>query len=284
MLKIAFADVNKYVKYFQTPLLGKFVVLRLPSVPGLSEPELSQHLTNILVTDSVYKTTRAGRFSDLDEITVELLNRKQNHVIHDTAVSSGVTSIELYNCLSSAGLNFSFFVSDKYSEFTISGKSVCRVHDMDGKFVEGYVFSILANPQLSAKVFISKLLGIFLQKIPVSQDASTFYLYDAKLLDMIISGAVEHLRYDLLSGNTLSTQFTFVRCMNVLNRGNFSDEEIRNALSHLVSSLDEGGILLVGRTELDTLQNRASFFVKEKGIMRVCRETGGGSEIKDLIN
>lgn len=282
MLKIAITDANKFLKLSGVPGLGKFVSLRLQSLPDLDETALSERMTMMRVTDCVYKTTRSGRFADLDKITIELLDKNATHSVHDAAVSSGVTSLELYNALKGVCPDVYFYVSDKYSEFTTSGNAIRVVRDMDGKFIEGYVFSILADSRLSSKAFASKLLGKFLEKIPCPENADTFFIYDRRLQELIKSGAVAHLRYDLLAGG-LKERFSFVRCMNALNRGNFFDREISAALKALADSLEEGGILLVGRTEIETGENRASFFRKDGGALKIIRETNGGCEVKDLF-
>lgn len=282
MLKIAIANANKYLKLSGAPVVGKFVAIRLQSLPELDEESLSRHMTMMRVTDCVYKTTCGGRFADLDRITIELLDKNMEHVAHDAAVSSGVTSLDLYDALEEAGIRADFHVSDKYSEFTVSGKAIRVVRDMDGKFIEGYAFSILADPRLSWKAAASKLLGSLLEKIPKSKNAETFYIYDRRLQSLIKSGEVKHLRYDLLAGG-LKERFSFVRCMNALNRGNFSDDEIRAALRGLADSLVDGGVLLVGRTEIESGENRATFFRKENGALKTIHETNGGCEVKDLV-
>lgn len=282
MFKIVITDPDLFMKLKTISGLSRIISLRMTSANLLHEPYFSEYLSAMNVTGNVYKITNEKRFADLDEMTLEVLGSNSKHEIHDVAVSSGVTSFELCEKLSSANIDFHMDVSDKYSELFSTGSSICRIHDVEGNFVEGYVLCVLANCRIGWKAFITKLLGYLLKAIPHGKKQRSVFLYDRRLYDLENMGVVEFVKYDLFK-TELREKYTFVRCMNILNKINFCEEMLEVAVKLLKCSLKSGGVLLVGRTEEGTENNMASFFRKTEAGMQVVCEAGGGSEIKNIV-
>jgi len=103
---------------------------------------------------------------------------------------------------------------------------------------------------------------------------------------MLKASELNYVEYDLFGQNFLKN-ISFVRCMNVLNANSwFSDQQIIIGVSNLKSSLIEGGILLIGRTDDVSSQNNASFFKKINGKLIHLEDfnLGSGSIKEDLTN
>ena len=177
------------------------------------------------------------------------------------AVSSGVTSVELFSVLRDRGIPFKLMVSDKFSRYLYRGTMVRRIYAVNETLLCAYVLWIFADRKCSWKFPISKMLFSLVRAFDKpSSPFGQIPLYDFRLLDLMRKGDVEELSYDIFS-TSLPDRFTFVRCMNVLNPAYFELDAIRRALSLLKSSLKDQGILLLGRTLPDGA-NAVSFYKK----------------------
>ena len=102
MLKLALKDEDLFKRYAKHPILGRFAVFRIDCFQNLRDPLLASRLIqNIWTSDGTSKQTAPGRFRDLDSLVVNCLTEELNS-IHDVAVSSGITSVELYSYMRKA--------------------------------------------------------------------------------------------------------------------------------------------------------------------------------------
>jgi hypothetical protein len=263
--------------------LGKFVSLRVDCLDSVADPGLlAGFYKSFYVDNKTSKETRAGRFAELDDLAVSFLKSDSENLIHDVGVSSGITSVELYDKLVVAGCRFKLFVSDKFARFHATGDAFCRIYDGNDVLTRAYLFSLLSDEKLHWKHFISKYSFALLKRLPrASRPARQIVLYDPRLSKLIKEGRVAEIEYDIFN-TTLDSQFTFVRCMNLLNRSYFSPAEISRAIHNLRSSLVEDGVLQVGRTNLQGA-NEASFFRKVQNRLVPAGDINKGSEIKGLV-
>ena len=282
MFKLALQNEDLFHRLSKHPILGRFVVFRIDSLPNLRDPVLASRLYEKLYTsDGISKQTAPGRFRDLDSLAADFLTHESNS-IHDVAVSSGVTSVELYSVLRDRGIRFKFMVSDKFSRYLYRGSMVRRIYTVNETLLCAYVLGILADRKCSWKFPISKILFPLVRAF--DKPSSTFGevpLYDFRLLELIREGHVEDLSYDIFS-TSLPDRFTFVRCMNVLNPTYFKPDALRRALTLLKNSLKDQGILLLGRTSPDGT-NAVSIYKKVSGHLELIRDLNGGSEIRHLV-
>jgi hypothetical protein len=282
MLKLALENEDLFNWFSKHPILGRFVVFRIDCLPNLRDPVLASRLyQNINTSDGTSKQTAPGRFRDLDSLAADFLIHESNS-IHDVAVSSGVTSVELYSFLRDRGIPFKLMVSDKFSRYFYRGTMVRRIYAGDKTLLCAYVWWIFADRKCSWKFPISKILFSLVRAFDKpSSPFGEIPLYDFRLLELIREGHVEELSYDIFS-TSLPDSFTFVRCMNVLNLGYFKPDAIRRALSLLKNSLKDQGILLLGRTLPDGA-NAVSFYKNVSGHLELIRDINGGSEIRHLV-
>lgn len=283
MFKLALENEDLFNRLSKHSILGRFVVFRIDCLTNLRDQDLASRLyQEIYTSDGTSKQTAPGRFRDLDLLTADLLTHESN-LIHDVAVSSGITSVELYSALRHRDIPFELLVSDKFSRFLYRGSIVRRIYDVNNTLLFAYVLWILADWKCGWKFPISKML---FPLVKASDKPSAPFgeipLFDFRLLELIRKGHVTELPYDILS-TSLPDRFTFVRCMNVLNLSYFKPDAIRRALSLLKTSLKDQGILLLGRTMPDGA-NAVSFYRKVSGNLELIRELDGGSEISHLID
>lgn len=263
-------------------LLRKLFVFRMDAIPNLKDAATRDYVyTQIITANKSTKQTAAGRFRDLDEATISCMNKESLNVIHDIAVSSGVTSLELFRALHSCGLPVSFHISDKYARYGTTGRTLVRIVDAEGTLVEMYACGILAKPDLSQKRWLSRRLYSLLAGKSGNHKLKWFLLFDPQVMENIEQGHINFIDYDVFETRETS-RFTFVRCMNLLNLNYFSSDKIEGALRNIVGSLKEGGILQIGRTRLDG-HNTAGYYISTRSGLRLVREVGGGSELRDVL-
>jgi hypothetical protein len=264
------------------PLLGKLLVFRIDAIANLKDAAIRDYAyTQIITANHSTKQTAAGRFRDLDEATISCMDHRNMNVIHDIAVSSGVTSLELFRTLLDRGLPVSFHISDKYARYGTSGRALVRIVDADGILVEMYVCGILAKSNLSEKFWLSRLLYSLLAHKSETRKLKWFHLFDLEVLENIEQGLIRLIDYDVFETREVS-RFTFIRCMNLLNLNYFTPDKIERALRNIVGSLKEGGILQIGRTMLDG-HNMAGFYMLTPTGLRLVREVGRGTELRDIL-
>jgi hypothetical protein len=281
MLKFCVADAGLFLRLRSIPLVRYFFAFKLPAFVDVKDNDLGADLyTCLRYGDVTGKRTYNGRFSDIDGATVDLVS--EPFVFHDVAVSSGVTSCELFDKICSSRKAGSFVVSDKFSEIEVSAGVITRVYNSGGKLLNAYAFGILFDPKLSWFFFLSKILYSPISLLRDSGRKHKVSLFIPRLLDYIDSGKIKYLRYDVFE-TRLKEEFTFVRCMNILIHCYFSEAQIMDGIVNVRNSLKEGGVLLIGRTTVDDV-HLASFFRKEGGLLVSLLELNGGAEIRHIID
>lgn len=281
MLKFCVADPRLFLRLRTIPLFRYFLAFKLPAFVNAKNDDLSAELYSCLrYGDVTGKRTYRGRFSDIDGATVNFLS--EPFVFHDVAVSSGVTSCELFEKIRSSGKAGSFVVSDKFSEIEVSDGVITRVYDNGGKLLNTYAFGMLFDPKLSWFFLFSKILYFPISMIRDSGRKHRVSLFVPGLIEYIDSGKIRYLYYDVFK-TQVKEEFTFVRCMNILIQRYFSEARIMEGITNIRNSLKEGGVLLVGRTTPQGV-HLASFFRKEAGALVPLLELSGGSEIGHIIN
>jgi hypothetical protein len=255
----------------------------MDAIFNLKDPAIRDYVYSRLAAGGgkTTKQTAAGRLRDLDEIVVSLARRDELNIVHDIGVSRGVTSLELISMLQSRGLPVSFYISDKYARYAAMGQSIVRIVDADGALVEMYVAGVLAKRNVSKYFFLSRFLYRLLSGLGTDQRPKWFLLYDPEVVERIESKIMHHIDYDVFT-TRVPSQFTFVRCMNLLNMDRFAPTQIAHALQNIVSSLKDNGVLQVGRTMADG-HNTAGFYLKTDKGLKLLKEVGGGTELRDVV-
>jgi hypothetical protein len=233
------------------PFLREFIVCRIDAIANLKGAEIRDYVYSRIRTGMhTPKETAVGRFRDLDEITASLAISDDLNIIHYLAVSSGVTSLELYRVLESRGFPLKLYISDKYATHGSTGRALIRIVDADQKPVEMYVCRVLAKRNLTNCFFLTRFLYSLLADVGAHHPIRWFPLLDPAIMEQIDRGRIQQLNYDVFE-TRMPAAFTFVRCMNLLNLGYFTPSRIVDALHNIVESLKDGGVLQIGRTMPD---------------------------------
>jgi len=78
-------------------------------------------------------------------------------------------------------------------------------------------------------------------------------------------------------------EFDLVRAMNILNPIYFNSNQLNIALNLIYQSLNQDGILLVGRTHIEDGKNHASFYKKTTNGFSLLEHHNKGTEIDTLV-
>lgn len=258
--------------------------LRLLNVTG--DRLLVDRLIESLWVDhgQVSKESAPGRFRDIDAILARRLQRIPSLLVHDVAVSHGLTSLDLLTHLRATGLSPRLYISDKFSRcIHVQHGLISRVYDTQGGLLCGRVSFISADPKASWHFPISRLLFHALKSTPTRGDATRteISLYSQAVGAALKSGDVIHLDYDIFTG-TVDVSFDVVRCMNAITRKYFPADRIAQGIANLRRSMKPSGLLLVGRT-MPGGQNNATLFQLDSGRFVPDHVINDGADIHDIV-
>jgi hypothetical protein len=282
MIKFGSKNV-KFLKFTcKIPLLKHFFILKpTKSFYNVTDDRiLNKFYTDIYVNSKTSKKTEKNRFIDIDIQSLKYIKNAKNS-IHDIAVSSGITSLEYFLFLKKNNINFEMFISDKYSKVHIKEGFNTIVYDNDHNIMFGYLGCLFGTDKnfffpltlltfkLLSKIYNNKIYDYIL------------YLYHPSIIDHISKNLIYNIDYDIFE-TKIENKFTCIRCMNILNKFYFDDNQIISALKNIKLSLIESGLLILGRTDSKRMNN-VSFFQKNNNKLILLEDINSGSEIKELI-
>jgi hypothetical protein len=282
MLKFATRSERLFALVTRVPLLRKFLVYRTDAMPGLRNAALHDLAYSVFFTsNATSKQTSSGRFRELDQVTLSIITAHKLDSIHDIGVSSGVTSLDLYRTLATAGIAFVFYISDKYAVYGSTGRFPTRIIDAEGSVTELYLCGMLGKRNVTSRFPVTRLLHWWLADRPIEGPIRRFALFNHEVVEHIEKGLLRTLDYDVFT-TRMPGAFAFVRCMNLLNPGYFPRERIETGLRNVIESLREGGVLQIGRTLPDGTSH-ATFYAKRGARLEVLQEFGGGTELREVV-
>lgn len=283
MLKILIKNPKRYLLVNKIFLIGRLFSFYIPALNDIEDDNLFKIVVaTVRYGDSTGKETRERRFDDLDEV-LDLLPHKAL-AIHDVGCSSGVTSLDLIRALNSRNKTFSLTASDRFTELLVYGGNIKYLYDSDGGLRQIYLGRVLCDAHLSKVFFLSRfiyrLLERFGQREVNLQSAQRISLFDRDVQQFIDSDQLQVKSYNIFERE--SNRYDFVRCMNLLNRSYFSENQIKVGILNLIESLDYNGYLQIGRTD-DEGVNRVSLYRKEQLGLSLILQFNGGSEIGSIV-
>jgi hypothetical protein len=280
MIKMATSSPRRFMSARRIPFIKHLVVFFLPAIDGIAnESDYESLCAALRYGDVTGKQTAAGRFSDLDPSTLDIL--ADGYSLHDVGISSGITSLELQEQIARRGIQGKFTISDKFVEMYVSDGLVSRVYDAEQQLRNIYIGPFLFDPRLSVYFALSKYLFHLFKLVPSSHSQRPFLLLAPSVLRAVQSNTLNFQSYDVMQPS-VHKAYSFVRCMNLLNLSYFSSSEIIRAIGHLRDSLVEGGILLFGRTRMPGV-NDATFYQKIDGQLCPIKTVEMGTEIHALV-
>lgn len=282
MYKRVINNIALYDFIRKIPIVKKFFVFNVLQLEKVQSTSLFDNIVSTISnSNGTAKTSYENRFADLDEILLNFIPSGPV-TIHDTAVSTGITSLELFSKFKEEN-EVTMNISDKYSYLYTKVFNTKQVFfDTNKELVFAYENGKLYSSQLT-QVFKKSIEGFEgLTGINYENSAIKIWLLNPKVLKAMNENIIQFIEYDLFSSE-LSDQFDVVRSMNILNTVYFKETELMIALDNIYNSLKTNGIFLVGRTGLDNI-NRATFYKKSNVGFTSFYKVNNGSEIEYLID
>jgi hypothetical protein len=283
MIKIALKNIQILAFLNKLPVLKYFFILKIDkSFNEIQENKvLEKFYTDIYVQNKTSKRTANNRFTDIDKISLKYLDARNVNYIHDIAVSSGITSDNLFELLQKEKIPFTLEISDKYAFIKVKEGFTTKVFDINNHLFFAYwgiFFAGDKNIFFPLTVLLYKIIKKNSRKFAFDY---TLYLFHPNILKKINSNKIKVIDYDIFNTNIIG-KYHFVRSMNILNKGYFSDNKLLTAIQNIKKSLKENGILLIGRTDSKGINN-ASFFKKIENKFILLQDIHKGSEVKNLV-
>jgi hypothetical protein len=283
MIRFAIKTPDLFMSLRSIPAVKSLFGFNMAEYSDTLPPAIQEQIfASFYVTDGTSRQTSPDRFRDLDPMTVEFLQERPAGPVHDIGVADGSTSLRLLEAIRDRGLSHPVYISDKFSRITIVKSKIPRIYDSEGRMIAAYLGCLIGekSPPL---FFVNRMLYLLLNKTKQPVDGSTDYisLFAPEVRKSLECGELQELEYDVFR-TTATPEFSFIRCMNILNRGYFTEKQIAAAVRNIGASLKIGGILLFGRT-VPNGRCDASFFLKTASGYAMVRQVNHGFENTALV-
>jgi hypothetical protein len=254
--------------------------------------------TDIKTRDGTFKRTASARFQDLDDACVASFAAAGAGIttVLDIGISSGATTLALFDRLAAAGhaprlvgTDLSF---EAYMLRVVPGFRT--LVDEHGHPLQHEVFGQPVRPWVRRLDYFTGavLLRGLLNRLAAARARPLVKRRDARLspVRLISRRLAARPEIDIEANNVLERaphfgrRFDFVRAANILNRGYFSEAELKGAFDNILSYLSgPGAWLLVARSTKrghDATLFRAS---ADGATLDVVMRMGAGSEVEDIV-
>lgn len=255
--------------------------------------------TSLMARNKTYKTTFHDRFSDINPYLLE-------HLLHhgppaprvlDIGVSSGISTVELYDDLRRGGLDVGILATDILIDaFLVKVFPKCHALVDPGGFPLR-----LDLPLVTMKPWVTRddyYSGLFILRKFVNtlfthrahrilRNPGDVRISEVKLVTprALAKAGITVCTDDISRYNSsFEGRFDFVRAANVLNKGYFSSALLSTMIANIGRYLRKPhGSLFVVRTHADRTNHGTLFRREGDQHFEVVHRFGSGSEIEDIV-
>lgn len=290
-----------------------YSLLRMPERPAPADvARFETIIRTVKLSSGVCRTTYAARLDDLDSITAGLLKtlwpKDRALEFHDVGTSDALLSMHwaerLFLDFPQAHVTASDFIL-YFIEATHPSKKTF-ILEPDGTplqctappFVvslyakEPAVYPINVVIRAWARRFLNdlraNLSGVRWGKIP-DPSPLTSGLWQFRQIPLIHPHAQSYMKshsFEVIQADAFQPfprTYDVIRAMNLFQTTAFTREKILEGFRTLLKSLNDNGILIVGKTqETEGRRNDATLFLKEGNRLKVLHRLGRGFEFEDL--
>jgi hypothetical protein len=329
VLKFGVTDRKRFLSLERRSRIGRlfslyaveraaYTMLQTPANSSAEDVQIFESLMpHVLLSAGTYRTTRRGRFRNLDPELNRIILAKFDHgmplQVQDWAASTGLTSSEWARSLFPLFPSLTFVASDLLL-FLI------HLQEREGGM---FVFEPEGTPlQFIKPPFVVRMVPPETWKLPVNR-----WLYkrawrrwnqlsvkaDARVQTWAASASEEALtfngaRYSKLSlvhpeasrlarsdsrfhlgqhsvFESLYPPVHVIRTMNIFNRAYFGEDQLKAGAAAVLNSLLPGGLWILGRTvqEQPPTHEVTVFRKQVSGLVEIVERFGRGSEIEPLV-
>lgn len=246
--------------------------------------------------NGTFKRTRASRFDEIEHAIRGVLAGRAATIrnILDVGVSTGITTAEFADFLSSTGAAADIVATDLYVDAYIvepfQGLRILADHDgwpmqydLGGKAIRPWIrrldyLTLAFIPRMLAKMYFQR------------QAAALIRQGKHKAVRLISPRLVNRADIKLIEDDILARSdaflhsFDLIRAANILNRDYFTERSLRRAVGNIHSYLrGPGALFLITRTDASGRNAGTLFEIDDDLMFRAIKQVGGGSEIEKWI-
>lgn len=263
-------------------------------------PQVEQEFfASLMTSNKTYKTTFHRRFTDTDPLLLQELrqNGLQKPDILDIGVSSGISTVELFEVLRGGGLDAHIVATDLLVEaLLVRVLPKCYVLiDPDGFPLRfdlpfGTMKPWVVQSDYGSGFFIlRKTVNLAMTRLcrRILRDRRDGRITRVKLVTprMLSCDDIVVCKDDIARYNaTFANRFDMIRAANVLNKGYFSTDVLSAMLANIHRYLrSAGATLFVVRTHEDNSNHGTLFRMGDDRKLRAVWRVGTGSEVEDNV-
>lgn len=257
------------------------------------------------LSNGTFRTSFRDRFLDVNALASQVLgdrfDAEQPLVIQDRAVSHALTSMEwaqeLLRCFPFARIEASDLTLHLLEITAADGTRY--IAEPDGTFLQAvlppFVVS-LYHPE-SLRYPLHRVVARYARKRLASLPLPDGWIHHdtangmpVKKISLVHPEARAYAERN--SGFSVAQRSVFdrdpascdvLRTVNILNRAYFSEQDLIVGVDAAFTSLRQGGVWIVGRTNQEDLKNHVTIFCRTQNKWEVLARTGNGTELEDLI-
>lgn len=268
--------------------------------PAQVTPEAEQEFfSSLKLRNGTYKTTFQKRFSKINRDLQGLVESGQVGVDHvlDIGISSGSSTLELYEDLAAAGKHSHIIGTDLSTEASLVNVApgCFALVDSTGYPLRYDIFKWSIKPWVVSSDYHN---GFFILRKCINLALG---YRSRKLISQFNSARVSTVRLitpmlrkhpnivvqkdDVTQYNHLfEGKFNFIRAANVLNKGYFTDTALVAIIDNIKHYLARPkGALLVVRTHENAVNQGTLFSIEENGGCEIIQRFGDGSEVEAIV-
>ena len=265
----------KKINNFYTDINSFFILKK-----NINKVRMEKIFSKIRI-DTTFKTTSFNRMADINKKLKNYIKKffSKKIIVCDFGVSSGQSTLELYNDLNNKQLqNIYGFDKQiylrvyKYKKliFLYSLKNNLLMVEYD-KYCLRYRYFLVFKKLEIPLIHLLDLMKIKFQKskvlVPNLEKIDKLKFFEQDIFN------VKKKYFNL---------FDVIRVTNLLNYSYFSESKLKLAILNINKISKENCIILINRSTKNK-RNIASFFRKKNGKFELLEDVNGGSEIKDLM-
>lgn len=258
-----------------------------------------EFFSSIMVRNRTWKTTSHGRFREVNEWLMHEVcaGRVRLANILDVGVSSGISTLELYNDICSGGYETRIVGTDLFIHaylVRVGARCHALVDDTGfplqfDVFGRGLAPWVTQRDQRNGMFLLRKLVNLaFTHRArAILRRKSDARVEQVQLVTPRLAGITDiSLQTDDVTryNPDFYAKFGFIRAANILNRGYFDEPALIAIIDNIKRYLDGGGAsLLVIRTHEDGRNHGTLFKLVDDRHFEISMRFGAGSEIEDLV-
>jgi hypothetical protein len=256
--------------------------------------------TKVRLPNGTYKTTYSNRLDDLNELLLDFLPRDRELAIMDTAVSSGISTIEWDDHLRAHKVLHKMVAGDMVDAWLTSwGTSLALLIDGSGRnpllleigpltlrmYSEQWIARAMRPvlfPVLRAIAALGRRLGLAAPMTPPTPKRWVHRPIQLVSPELLQRADILVVQDDIAAPDQSLETFDAIRVANLLHRAYFDDETLKKMLSNLRDRLRDGGVLAICRS-MEDHTNQATIFRRRGDHFVSEASLNGGVEISDLV-